>query len=86
MQKDFIILNLKVQANAKTNQIISFENNCLKLKIKAAAIDGKANKELIDFLSEILNIAKSNICLIKGEKSKQKVLKIYGLTNIDLKL
>ena len=48
----------------------------LKVYLTAVPIDGKANKELIKLLSKELNINKSKISIIKGEKNKEKVLEI----------
>lgn len=51
-----------------------------KIKIAAAPEKGKANKELVDYLGEVLAVKKSQISLILGETSHHKVLQIEGLT------
>ncbi len=51
----------------------------LHVKIAAAPEKGKANKELIDFLSERLDVRKSSIQIVKGETSRNKVVSIEGL-------
>ncbi|MDF1498011.1 MAG: DUF167 domain-containing protein [Patescibacteria group bacterium] len=48
----------------------------LKIYLIAVPVDGKANKELIKLLSKELGISKSKINIIKGGKSKQKVIEI----------
>ncbi|MCK4799538.1 DUF167 domain-containing protein [Candidatus Parcubacteria bacterium] len=48
----------------------------LKVYLTAVPIDGKANKELIKLLSKELNINKSKISIIKGEKNKKKVIEV----------
>ncbi len=48
----------------------------LKIYLTAAPIHGKANKELIKLLSEKLSVSKNRINIIKGEKSKEKVIEI----------
>ncbi len=48
----------------------------LKIYLTAAPIDGKANKELIKLLSEKLSVSKSKINIIKGEKSKEKIIEV----------
>ena len=54
------------------------ENNLpfLKIYLTAVPVDGKANKELIKLLAEKLGVSKSRIEIIKGEKSKEKVVKV----------
>ena len=48
----------------------------LKIYLTAVPVNGKANKELIKLLSKELNISKSRIGIIKGEKSKEKIIEI----------
>ena len=48
----------------------------LKIYLTAIPVDGKANKELIKLLAEKLGISKSRIEIIKGEKSKEKVVEV----------
>lgn len=50
----------------------------LKVKVHAPPVDGKANKELIDFLSEIFDVPKSHIEILSGETSSNKKVKIIG--------
>ena len=54
----------------------------LKIKISKPAVDGKANKAITEYLSEILNLPKSNISILNGEKSSQKCLLIKPKGNI----
>ena len=55
-----------------------FENDLPSLKIYLTAIpvDGKANKELIKLLAGKMGVSKSRIKIIKGEKSKEKVIEV----------
>lgn len=48
----------------------------LLIKLGAPPVDGKANVELIEFLSTSLGCAKSQITLLRGESSRQKVLEL----------
>lgn len=48
----------------------------LKIYLTAVPIQGKANKELIKLLSVKLNISKSKIKIIRGEKSKEKIIEV----------
>lgn len=76
-----MILNIKVTPNSSRSRIVGKfldEKNQKYLKINLAAIpeDGKANKELIKFLSKLLKIPKSKIKIIRGETSRMKVVEI----------
>ncbi len=79
-------LKVKVCANSKKNSIEFLEdaqdNNFIKIKINKPAVDGKANKAIIEYLSDIFDIPKSNINILSGEKSSQKSLLIKPKRNI----
>ncbi len=75
-------IEVKVIPSAKKKEI-RFENGIFKIKINSKPQDGKANKEMIEFISKKLKIAKSKISIIKGEKQKSKLIKIEGIENFD---
>lgn len=52
----------------------------MRVKIAAPPVEGKANRELIVFLSEVLGIRKSDITIEKGKTSKRKVIRVTGLS------
>jgi len=68
-------INIKVIPNSKENSLKT-QNDQIIVKINAFAVDGKANKELIKFLSEYYKVKKSKIKIIKGEKSRYKIISI----------
>lgn len=69
-------LRIKVKPNSKTNEIICEADGSWKIKIKAPPVEGKANKYLIEYLSEVLQVSKSKITLLKGETNSFKTLEI----------
>jgi uncharacterized protein (TIGR00251 family) len=52
----------------------------LQLKIAAPPEKGKANQELIDFLSRLLDVKKSSISIVKGATGRNKYIAVKGLT------
>lgn len=66
-------VQIKVSANSKKNSV-EFLEGIIKLKINKPALEGKANKEVINYLSDILNLPKNNIKILNGEKSSLKML------------
>ena len=71
IKDDKVILNIKAQPNSSKNKIAGIYAEAIKVNIKAPAVEGAANKELIKFLSKTFKVPKSSI-EIKGETSKQK--------------
>jgi uncharacterized protein YggU (UPF0235/DUF167 family) len=47
--------------------------------VAAAPIDGKANRELVRFLSEMLGVPRGNIAVRKGEAGRQKTVAVLGV-------
>ena len=65
---------------AKRNEVVRFEGGVWHIKIAAPATEGKANKELIQFLSEVLDISKSRISIDKGVTVHRKLIALEGIT------
>ena len=73
-------LSIRVQPNAAKNQIVGFAGGILRVRIAAPPVKGKANKELLAFLSQMLGIGKSSLAITKGHTSRSKVIAIDGLS------
>ena len=75
-----IILKIKAVPNSSKNEICGTLDDALKVKIKAPAVENKANEELIKFLSKQWKIPKSDITFKAGSTSKLKTLYIENCT------
>jgi len=71
-------LTIRVIPNAKSSEVAGKENGVWKIRLAAPPIEGRANKELIDFLSDKLDTPKSTIRILRGQNSKCKTLDIPG--------
>jgi uncharacterized protein (TIGR00251 family) len=74
-------LNLKVTPNAGRNEITGYSGGILHVKIAAPPVQGRANKELIEFFSQSLGVSKSSITIVKGQTSRSKVIAVQGLAH-----
>ena len=75
-----MILHLRVRAGSKFNQLTNDSEGKLVMKIKAPPVDGKANEEVIRFLSEILRIPKSKISIAGGRTNPYKKIEVMDLS------
>jgi uncharacterized protein len=66
-------IEVKVVTNAKKRAIVSVGSG-LKVKLTSLPIDGRANEELIEYLSTLFHVRKSDIRIIRGEKERKKVI------------
>lgn len=78
-----VIVAIKVVPKAHRNEIVGLENDELKVRIAAVPDQGKANDELIAFLAETFNIAKSRVLLLHGATSRHKKILLSGITKLD---
>ncbi len=68
-------LKIIVKPNSAKNKIVKFDNSkgAYRVEIKEKAEDNKANIEIVKFFSKLL---KKKVRILKGLKSKEKILKI----------
>lgn len=65
--------------------VISIDNAfALKISVHAKPTDNQANKALIEFISKTFKIAKSNVFIRKGQKSRNKIIFILNFKLEDL--
>lgn len=65
-----------VKANARENRVEKIDDTTYKVSVKAAPVDGRANKEVEEVLADYFDIAVSQIYIVSGFKSKSKVVEI----------
>ncbi len=75
-----IRLELYIQPRASTTEIAGMHGDVIKIRIAAPAVDGAANRALIDFIAQHLGIAKRSVRIIAGGASRRKLLEIDGVT------
>jgi uncharacterized protein (TIGR00251 family) len=79
-------LELKVIPNAPRDEIAGWLGDALKVKIKAPALEGRANEALLDFLATQLGVPRRDLTLVRGDKSRRKVVQIAGLASAGRRL
>lgn len=79
------LLKLHVTPRGSKNEITGWREDVLCVKITAPPVDGAANAAIIKFIADSLKIRKSQIELVSGEKSREKVVSISGLSDADIK-
>ena len=79
------ILRVHVVPNAKSDRVVGECGGVVKIKLRAPAVEGKANAALIRFLAEQMKLPRYAIVLKRGEKSRDKVIQIHGLSEEDVR-
>jgi uncharacterized protein (TIGR00251 family) len=73
-------ISVRVQPNATRNQVLGFVDGVLQVRVAAPPVKGKANKELIGYLSQLLSVSKRQITIVRGHTARDKVIAINGLS------
>jgi uncharacterized protein (TIGR00251 family) len=73
-----IVVPVRAHAGARQNAVLGERHGALRIAVTAAPEKGKANRAIIDLLSDRLGVAKSSIELIAGETTPQKRFLVIG--------
>ena len=79
-----LLINVRAQPRSSRAGLDGLIGDALKVRIRSAPVDGKANKELIETLADAFNLSKSRVVFKSGETSKTKRILLIGLTAADL--
>ena len=77
-------LRFHIVPNAQQNKVMGEHGSAIKIKLRAPAVEGKANAALRSFLAEQLEIPERAIVL-RGQKSRDKLIRIEGLSEGDVR-
>jgi uncharacterized protein (TIGR00251 family) len=72
-------IDVRISANAGRNEVVGWQGGLLKIKVRAPAIEGKANEELLRFLAERLQVHRRDVAIERGETAKTKLIRIDGV-------
>lgn len=80
------LLPVKVVPNASKSVVVGWQpDGRLKVKVSAVPEGGRANRAVEELLAETLGIAKRSVAVEKGDTSREKILRINGMTIEELK-
>ena len=74
-----VYVHVRVQPKASRNAVIFEADGRIKVTLTAPPVEGAANKALVVFIAERLGIPKRQVFLEKGERSREKSLRIEGI-------
>jgi len=77
-------IKIYVKPNSGKNSVEGFYNGRIKIKICGPPQDGKANRELLDFISKKTGVPKKNIRIVTGERSNLKEIEIIKKPGTDI--
>ena len=76
---------IKAIPNAPRSEVIGWLGDALKVKVHAPPVEGRANEVLCEFLADELDLPRRAVTVLRGDTSRQKVLRIDGRSLAELK-
>ena len=83
---DGVVLNVRAQPRSSRSGVDGVVGDALKVRIRSAPVDGKANKELVETLADAFSLPKSRVSFVGGETSKSKRILLAGLGAAELRV
>ncbi len=71
-----LILSIHVQPGARASEVAGIHGDSLKIRVQAPAIEDRANEALIEFVAQRLGIARRDVTLASGARSREKKLHV----------
>lgn len=86
LSHDGVILDLEISAGAKETAVHGYNpwRKRIEVRLSERAQKGKANAELISFLSRLFNVHSRNVRIIAGLTNSKKSVKITGANEVDV--
>jgi uncharacterized protein (TIGR00251 family) len=83
-QRGVLLIRVRVQPKAPESAIVGEHAGALKIRVAAAPEKGRANRAAIEFLAGSLGLKKSDITIVSGGHSRDKLFSIRGLKRDEL--
>src|SRR5436309_11456731 len=76
----YVILSIRVQPRASRNAVVGWTGDTLNIRLTAPPVEGAANAACLDFLADLLDLPQTQLEILRGEHSRNKVVQITGLS------
>jgi len=70
------LLQLVVSPNARRTGADGLHDGCLRVRLAAPPVDGKANEQLLDWLAGELRLPRRSVRCKRGESARRKQIEI----------
>lgn len=69
-----------VQPRASRTEIAGTHAGAIKIRVAAPPVEDAANRALIEFIAQLLGVAKRSVRIVSGASHRRKVLEVDGIT------
>src|SRR5258705_4885563 len=75
-----VTFSMRVQPRASKDEIAGETGGALKVRLRAPAVEDRANEALVEFLAQLLKTPRSAVRIQSGERSRTKRIEIHAVT------
>ncbi len=75
-----VAFSVRVQPRASKDEIAGEMGGALKVRLRAPAVEDRANEALVEFLAQLLKTSRAAVRILSGERSRTKRIEIRGVT------
>ena len=79
-----VIFPVRVQPCASKDEIVGVMGGALKVRLRAPALEGRANEALCEYLAELLKTPKAAVRILSGHHSRSKRVEVRGVTELQV--
>lgn len=80
-----VTLPIRAVPRAARNALDGVAEGALRVRLAAPPVEGAANKALLAFLADLLDVPKRDLAIASGEHGRRKLVRIAGLTADDVR-
>jgi|SRR5882724_6435296 len=75
-----VVFSVRVQPRTSKDEVAGEMGGALKVRLRAPAVEDRANEALVEFLAELLKTSRSAVSILSGERSRVKRVEVRGVT------
>ena len=80
MRDGAVIFGVRVQSRASKGEIAGAMGGALKVRLRAPALEDRANEALCEYLAELLKTPKAAVRILSGHRNRNKRVEVRGVT------
>ncbi len=77
-------ISLRVQPRARQDELVRRPDGTLVARVRAPAIEGRANDAVCALLARRLGVSRSSVAVVQGHRSRAKVIQVQSLDQADV--
>jgi uncharacterized protein (TIGR00251 family) len=72
-------IRARLTPRASRDEVLGFEGEVLRVRVKAPPVEGRANEAVLRLLAKVLRVSRSSLTIVRGQASRDKIVKVEGL-------